>query len=110
MDAAPKLMNNRYRLICQIGVGGMGTVYEATDRLSGQRIALKQVNAALLALDEDLRDVIALKLAQEFQTLASLRHPNVISVLDYGFDSDETGARQIYYTMELLDGAGSILQ
>ncbi len=105
-----KLISNRYRLLRQIGVGGMGTVYEAVDRLSGQRIALKQVNAEALALEPDQVDEIALKLAQEFQTLASLRHPNVISVLDYGFDTDEEGKRQIYYTMELLDDAQSILQ
>ena len=88
----------------------MGTVYEVADRLSGQRIALKQVNADALALEPDRADEIALKLAQEFQTLASLRHPNVISVLDYGFDTDEDGKRQIYYTMELLDDSRSILQ
>ena len=108
--ADTKLMSNRYRLIRQIGVGGMGTVYEAIDRLSGQRVALKQVNADALVIDSEQADEIALKLAQEFQTLASLRHPNVISVLDYGFDTDEGGKRQIYYTMELLDDAQSILQ
>lgn len=42
-----------------------------------------------------------LALAQEFRILASLRHPNIISVLDYGFDQD--GAP--FFTMELLEGA-----
>ena len=41
---------------------------------------------------------LRLALAHEFRTLASFRHPNIISVLDYGFDA----ARNPYYTMELL--------
>ncbi|MEO8396346.1 MAG: hypothetical protein ABI700_25360, partial [Chloroflexota bacterium] len=69
MNAAPKLISNRYHLIRQIGVGGMGIVHEAIDRLNGQRIALKQVNTPALALDGEMIDEIALKLAQEFQTL-----------------------------------------
>ena len=40
-----------------------------------------------------------LALAQEFRTLASLRHPNIISVLDYGFDERQ----QPFFTMELLE-------
>ncbi len=43
----------------------------------------------------------ALALAQEFRILASLRHPNIISVLDYGFDE----AGQPFVTMELLEAA-----
>ncbi|MFO0576447.1 MAG: AAA family ATPase [Polyangia bacterium] len=44
-------------------------------------------------------------LADEFRTLASLRHPNIISVLDYGFDSQG----QPFYTMELLADAKPLL-
>src|SRR5262249_45005388 len=44
---------------------------------------------------------IRLALAREFQTLASLRHPNIISVLDYGFDQE----RQPFFTMDLLENA-----
>ncbi len=45
-------------------------------------------------------------LAEEFRTLAAVRHPHVISVLDYGFDAD----RQPFYTMELLQNAQSLLR
>jgi serine/threonine protein kinase/tetratricopeptide (TPR) repeat protein len=48
---------------------------------------------------------LRLTLAREFQTLASVRHPNIINVLDYGFDDDG----QPYFTMELLENAGTIL-
>jgi tetratricopeptide (TPR) repeat protein len=44
-------------------------------------------------------------LAQEFKILASLRHPNIISVLDYGFSQ----AHQPYFTMELLEDADDLL-
>lgn len=50
-------------------------------------------------------DALRFALAQEFRTLASLRHPNIISVLDYGFDAE----RQPYFTMELLLGARPLL-
>ena len=48
---------------------------------------------------------LRIALAQEFRTLASLRHPHIISVLDYGFDAD----RIPFFTMELLQDAVPIL-
>lgn len=45
-------------------------------------------------------------LAEEFRTLATLRHPHVVSVLDYGFDA----CGQPFYTMELLRSAQPIVQ
>ena len=45
-------------------------------------------------------------LAQEFQSLASLHHPHIIGVLDYGFDMD----RRPYFTMDLLDKGQTILE
>ncbi|HRI48734.1 MAG TPA: AAA family ATPase [Pseudomonadota bacterium] len=47
---------------------------------------------------------LRLHLTQEFQTLAGLRHPHIVSVLDYGFDH----ARQPYFTMELLEAAAPL--
>jgi eukaryotic-like serine/threonine-protein kinase len=52
-----------------------------------------------------LVDVLRLTLAREFRLLSSLRHPNIISVLDYGFDEELSP----YFTMELLEGASTIL-
>lgn len=43
-------------------------------------------------------------LAREFQALASLHHPNIVTVLDYGFDTDDTP----YLVMELFEGAHTI--
>lgn len=48
-----------------------------------------------------LQQELRLHLTQEFHTLAGLRHPNIVGVLDYGFDRDQ----QPYFTMELLKDA-----
>ena len=106
-------INNRYRLIEPLGEGGMGAVYRAFDRLTGQTVALKRV----LTSPENIRfesqslasgdsTGLMLALALEFKTLASLRHPHIITVLDYGFDED----RQPFFTMSLLDEAKSLVK
>lgn len=105
------LFANRYELLDSLGAGGMGIVFRAIDRLSGHEVALKRVkvqtdNLNYMTRNEtgntsQLETEMRLALAHEFQTLASLRHPNIISVLDYGFDKD----KQPYFTMPLLEGA-----
>lgn len=102
------LIGNRYQLHEQIGSGGMGAVYRAADRLTGQTVALKRVTVpgdqlrfASIGASTDYR----LALAQEFRTLASLRHPNIISVLDYGFHD-----KQPYFTMDLLEAPQSVVE
>jgi eukaryotic-like serine/threonine-protein kinase len=94
------IMGNRYRINSQLGSGGMGVVYHATDRFTGTDVALKQVlfDAPDSFKIDDTTIDYRLALAHEFRTMASLRHPHIISVLDYGFDDDN----QPYYTMELL--------
>ncbi len=107
-DTQPKIVGRRYVLQDELGRGGMGTVYRAADRLTGQIVALKRVTAPgeqLVSASTGASSDLRLSLAQEFRTLASLRHPNIISVLDYGFDE----ARQPYFTMELLTESQNIL-
>lgn len=104
-------ISNRYRLLDQIGQGGMGVVYRALDRLSGQIIALKRVNAPaqkLLFASVHSTSNFRLALAAEFRILSSLRHPHIISVLDYGFD--QSPERQPYFTMSLLPESRSLLK
>ncbi|NWF68549.1 MAG: protein kinase [Chloroflexi bacterium] len=103
-DALP-IINRRYQLLDKIGFGDMGVVYRAYDRLNQQVIALKQVNLSAVS-DADS----PFMLAQEFRTLASLRHPNIISVLDYGFTrSDAAAPPQPYFTMDWLAEAEVII-
>ncbi len=101
MAAAPHVIDRNYLIFEQLGEGGMGAVFRATHRLSGRTVALKMLGRQRRGStpgDSDERAQLLLALAREFETLSSLHHPNVIQVLDYGFDS-ELGA---YFTMELL--------
>jgi tetratricopeptide (TPR) repeat protein/tRNA A-37 threonylcarbamoyl transferase component Bud32 len=103
------IIGRRYQLQDRLGVGNMGVVYRASDLLTGQSVALKRVRVvpepARPGLDTEGLN-LRLALAHEFQLLASLRHPHIIHVLDYGFDED----RQPYFTMELLEHAQTLLE
>jgi tetratricopeptide (TPR) repeat protein len=82
----------------------MGTVYRALDRLTNQVIALKRVRV-FQGMDGQGALDVRLAMAQEFRLMATLRHPNIVSVLDYGFDRDG----HPFFTMELIEGATDIL-
>ncbi len=108
----PSAIGGRYVLHDLLGAGGAGAVYRALDRLTGATVALKRMRAPAAAGSAE-GAVLRLALANEFQTLASLRHPNLVGVLDYGFEADPEAratGRQPYFTMEYLAGAQTILQ
>lgn len=92
----------RYRLLEKIGSGGMGVVYRAQDRLNEQILALKSLLIKPSSLTFNTRHDEtnhAVALAHEFRMLASLRHPHIISVLDYGFDAEQMP----FFTMSFLE-------
>jgi serine/threonine protein kinase len=62
-----------------LGQGGMATVYLAVDSLSGERVAVKVMHADLANDPEFVR-----RFATEARAAASLDHPNIVRVLDYG--------------------------
>lgn len=88
----------------------MGAVYVAHDRLTGERVALKQMLVSTEQLDFGLAEQaethhsLQLALAHEFKLLSGLRHPHVISVLDYGFDEEGVA----FFTMPFLEGGEPI--
>ncbi len=93
----------------QLGMGGMAAVYRSTDRLTGSVIALKRVTLPtdqLMFASRGEGTDVHLTLAQEFKILSSLRHPHIVSVLDYGFDEE----RHPFFTMNLLENAQTILE
>ena len=102
-----EVLRHRYQLLETVGSGGMGTVYRAHDILMGEDVALKRVKPGeeSLIVEPSAKIDARLIIAQEFKTLASLRHPNIISVRDYGFDEDG----QPFYTMDLLRDPETIL-
>jgi serine/threonine-protein kinase len=83
-----------YRCVRFIGRGGMGTVWEAASPRGG-RVAVKLLDRNYLATEKDI-----VRFDREVRLAKSLRHPNVVSVLDY--DACPLGA---YIVMELVDGA-----
>ena len=89
-----QILGGRYRLIELLGQGGMATIYRAADTGLGRDVALK------LLRPEYLRDPdFSSRFHQEAQAAASLSHPNVVTVYDYG--EDPSGP---FIVMELVDG------
>ncbi|MEM7533863.1 MAG: AAA family ATPase [Chloroflexota bacterium] len=91
------IIYNRYHLVEILGQGGMGVVYRAEDQLTGETVALKRVtqfSKDKAWADDVSKEELLLALAHEFQILAGLRHPNIISVLDYGFDTPSEAGQQ----------------
>jgi hypothetical protein len=90
-----RTVDGKYRLERMIGAGGMGSVYEATDLRLGRRVALKVLLARHFGKPSALR-----RFEREAQASARLRHPNIVTVHDYG----ALGAEGAYLVMELLRG------
>jgi len=79
----------------RLGGGGFGTVYEARHTTSGMHAALKVLHAHFVASGEMLA-----RFDREIQVLARLRHPNIVQIVDAGFDPNG----RPYLCMELLLG------
>lgn len=92
------VLQNRYRIVRQVGGGGMGIVYLAEDlRLPGRRCAVKEMSPALLSPQDRPWAVQAFQ--QEAHLLASLSHPNLAAVTDF-FQEGENW----YLVMEFVEG------
>ncbi|MET8351172.1 serine/threonine-protein kinase [Micromonospora sp. NPDC005206] len=93
-----QLLDERYRLIEQLGAGGMSVVWRGYDEVLGRQVAVK-VLASRLATDRAFRHRIRI----EAQAAARLCHPNITNVYDYG-ESEQAGLTVPYVVMELVDG------
>ena len=89
-----RLIAERYRLERRIDRGGMGAIYEATDLHLGRPVAVKVLHATLVGEEARRRFIVEARLT------AALRHPNVVTVHDFG--TTDTGAT--YLVMERLHG------
>jgi len=92
--------------VWHVGEPAVATAPGTTVPRAAPRAATTVVRAADEPPEGGLAEMLRLTLAREFRLLSSLRHPNIISVLDYGFDDE----LRPYFTMELLEGAESVLQ
>jgi serine/threonine-protein kinase len=95
------LLNARYRLEKRLGRGAMGQVYVARDEnLITRRVAVKTIRPDVLS-DEDLQEGEAIaRFEREARTAASVQHPNVIGVTDFG--KSEEGV--FFLVMEYVEG------
>jgi len=88
------VIGGRYRLVSQLGAGGMGTVFRAVHLGIGSDVAIKLLHARIAS------DPTAVaRFEQEARTAAALRSPYVVQILDHGVDE-----RAPYIVMELLHG------
>lgn len=84
-----------HEIIRLIGRGGMGAVYEARQVDLDRQVALKLLPPAL---NEDA--TFAERFRREAQTMARLRHPNILSVFEFG----QSAAGHLYFSMEYVAG------
>ena len=88
-----EIINERYHLKAELGQGGMGTVYLAHDTVLNRDVALKLVSSPRLGTDGRSR------LLSEAQTVAQLKHPNIVTVYDAG-----EVEKQPFVVMEYIQG------
>src|SRR5215471_13557040 len=92
-DLAGRVLADRYRLLAPIGTGGSGRVYVADDVHLRRRVAVKVLHGALADDAGFLR-----RFRSEAQLAASLHHPNIMAVYDWGEDGVP------FMVLELLEG------
>jgi serine/threonine protein kinase len=83
-----------YRIVEELGRGGMGVVYKAMQETLQRLVALKLILAGECASDEEIENFL-----REAMTAAKLRHPNIVSV--HELDVHEG---IYYYTMDYIEG------
>lgn len=100
-DADPligRVIDNRYRVLSLIAVGGMGRVYRAEQTSLGRAVAIKilALPQDMAALDPQYRERFALEAA----TASRLANPNTVTIFDYGRTDDGL----FYLVMEFVEG------
>ena len=91
------MLGDRYRLVAPIGTGASAQVHLADDVRLGRRVAVKVLHPALAADETFLR-----RFRAEARAAASLSHPNIMAVYDWGDGTEPSDAP--YLVLELLSG------
>jgi hypothetical protein len=95
-NGAGRRVANRYELTDELGHGGMGVVWRATDTLLSRQVALKEVDLPRGG-DAEEREGLRARVNREARAAARLSHPGVVTVYDIAHDGDRD-----YIVMELV--------
>ena len=90
-----QVLDGRYEILGPIARGGMGEVYRARRTLLGDEVAIKVIHPAATDAGE-LRE----RFLRESRACAHLRHPNIVSILDFDLGPDGSP----FLVMEMLNG------
>ncbi len=97
-DTHSSLKFGRYAVSHELGRGGMGIVYEATDPQIGRRLAIKIINFQSFTSAEE-STALRERLFREARSAGALSHPGIVVIYDVGEDN-----QMAYIAMELVDG------
>ncbi|NCX35225.1 MAG: Stk1 family PASTA domain-containing Ser/Thr kinase [Actinobacteria bacterium] len=97
-DLTGELIDGRYKLNRIVAAGGMATIYAALDLRLDRQVAVKIMHPHL-AQDEKFVE----RFIREAKAAASLSHPNIVAVLDQGWN--QGGTPCVFIVMELIEGA-----
>src|SRR6185503_21275725 len=92
-----QIIAGRYRILRQVGEGGVGTVYEAEQNLGSSTLA---VSIKLLRPEWSHDSAVQARFHREAALVARLQHPNTVRIYDFGAASDGT----LFIAMEFLRG------
>jgi tRNA A-37 threonylcarbamoyl transferase component Bud32 len=92
--APPRMLIRGYEIIKELHRGGQGIVYQAMQRSTGRKVAIKVVREGPFASRTERA-----RFEREVEILAHLRHPNIVTIYDGG----ET-AGQAYFVMDYISG------
>src|SRR5713101_3492913 len=91
----PELSSHpRYRILRELGHGGMGVVYQAEQTLMGRQVAIKVISKALLDHPDALE-----RFRREVRAAAQLAHPNIVAA----YDAEQAGDLHML-VMEFVPG------
>ena len=97
-DLTGEVIDGRYKLNRVVASGGMATIYAALDLRLDRQVAVKIMHPHL-AQDEKFVE----RFIREAKAAASLSHPNIVAVLDQGWN--QGGTPCVFIVMELIEGA-----
>ena len=90
-----EVVDGRFKILREIGAGGMGAVYEALQLSVERKVALKTTH---MGWNEDA--LLVERFMREAKLSSQLNHPNIVSIIDFG----RTSAGLLYLAMELVAG------